>query len=317
MNENNPNLENENSKIPEQPSKTGILGFLERVGTKFSKTFLTPSIITVVITAILGPMAISWVNNDLKNKELQQVVISEILNYTNDADFAKTEAIEKIGIIAKMVDENYNVFGLSFAQTDSAFKDLYRIRNEYGIATLTEELSNNESQIENLKVKLTADSSEMAGFLEKKVNLEKELKDLKNNSDLSRAERKKQEEELRNQIQKKELSIANLLQAQKNYEQQLDFWTEQKNVLSKNLDKANEQLENAISENQKQQEQIQQFKDLVEQKEDDTEKLQEALKDLTNKHQSVLKEMAALKKQLERIQKENVVLKADSSAVSN
>ncbi len=294
-----------------------ITKYLGNLSDKITNVMFTPAVVTVIITAILGPIAINWVNSDMENKQLQKQVITEILKYTNGADFSKTESIEKIGIIATMVDENRNVFGLSFSTTDSAFKDLYKVRSEYGISNLTKELDENKKNINSLKSKLSTDSASIKDLDLKKIELESELEKVKQDRKLSREDRKKREDKLKNEIEKKELSISGLKQAQSNYEKQIEFWNNQKKALDKNLESATKNLENALEENKKNQEDLKKYKDLVTKKENDAVKLSDALKTLTEKHDKSLNDIESFKQQLKRLTDENKKLKKEKNAANN
>lgn len=150
--------------------KSKYLNLRRRLRTRnfYSKTFFSPAVITVIITAVLGPFVVSKVNNDIKkeqieyetaqrNRELQTKIIEKVLDYAFSTDYSKPEAIDRIGIVAQMIDENEKVFGLSFRKTINGFENIVAeldsgiIReNKKNILTLKTRISGLNIKLDNI-----------------------------------------------------------------------------------------------------------------------------------------------------------------------
>lgn len=238
-------------KVHEKVKKT----FLTKLVDFVSDKFLKPSIITVTITAILGPVAISWVNESIENKNLQKEVIQTVLTYTSAADFSKPESIEKIGIIAKMVDENKSVFGLTFAETNKIINMLNQASNDVGIKNLDKKLNQAKENIKEMKAKISADSVIYANLIVEKESVNKQLE---------RAKKKRSNvkiNELENKLARIELDIKESTNNKGFYREQIKYWTTQKELLEKDIEAATNDLSNVLSKNRKNQELLKQEKD--------------------------------------------------------
>lgn len=252
----------------------------------FSDKFLKPSVITVFVTALLGPLAIGWVNNSIENKNLQKEVIQTVLTYTSEADFSKPESIEKIGIISQMVDENRSVFGLTFTNTNKAITMLNEVSNDVGIKNLTQKLREAEKNIVNFKVKLKADSSIHANYIIEKEKLSSGLetyKKLKNKTKIS---------EYENKIAKNELDITEVNNNKTFHESQLKYWVDQKRILETDIKNASENLSEVLKNNRSKQELLAQQKDTLK------VELAKAWNDIN-----------ALKLRIEQLESENKIIK--------
>jgi len=222
-----------------------------------SDKFLKPSVITVFVTALLGPLAIGWVNNSIENKNLQKEVIQTLLTYTSEADFSKPESIEKIGIISQMVDENKSVFGLTFTNTNKAITMLNEVSNDVGIKNLTQKLRETEKNIIDFKAKLKADSAIHANFIIEKEKLISGLetyKKLKNKTKIS---------EYENKIAKNDLDITEVNNNRTFHENQLKYWFDQQSILETDIKNASENLSEVLKNNRSNQELLAQQKDTL------------------------------------------------------
>ena len=271
--------ENKEQEKVKKPFLTKLVDFV-------SDKFLKPSIITVIITAILGPVAISWVNESIENKNLQKEVIQTVLTYTSEADFSKPESVEKIGIIAKMVDENKDVFGLTFTETNKIINMLNQASYDVGIKNLDKKLSEAKENIKEMKVKIKADSSIYANLL-----VEKEFI----NTQLEKARKRKNRtkiSELENKLARIELDIKESTNNRTFYREQIKYWTTQKELLEKDIEAATNDLSNVLNKNRQNQELLKQEKDKL--KSALAEKLSE-MKIMENKISSMQNEIQILK----------------------
>ncbi len=205
-----------------------------------SDKFLKPSVITVFVTALLGPLAIQWVNESIENKKLQEKVISTVLNYTSEADFSKPESIEKIGIIAQMVDENQEVFGLSFQKTNNKIDELNEATNNVGIKNLDKKLKEAKANIKDFSQKLAGDSVVLKNLILEKEKLNEQLERYKKNKNTKKA---KLTEE---QVAKLNLDFRDLEKTRQFNRERLKYWTEQKETIEQDINDATKDLANVL-----------------------------------------------------------------------
>ncbi len=225
-----------------------------KIAAFLSDKFLKPPIITVFVTALLGPVAVQWVNDSIENKKLQEKVIQTVLNYTNEADFSKPESIEKIGIIAQMVNENQPVFELSFEETSRAISKLNDASNDVGIKNLTNKLKDVNVKIKDLSARFSGDSARLASLQISSVELmEKKERASKTNQDKLR--------EIDNQLAKIQLDIKELENNRNFYREQLRYWTEQKITLEADIEAASNDLSEVLKTNRNKEEILQQEKE--------------------------------------------------------
>lgn len=223
----------------------------------FSAKFLQPSIITIFITALLGPLAINWVNESFENKKLQKEVIQTVLNYTSVADFSKPESIEKIGIISRMVDENKEVFGLTFENTNRAIDMLNEISNDVGIKNLTVKLKEAEENILSLSAQLNADSALYKELYSQNVRLNETLAKYKKQANYNLIS------EYQNKVAKNDLDITEVNKNMKFHSAQLKYWIEQKNILDSDIKSASDNLSEVLKRNRNNENLLKQQKDTL------------------------------------------------------
>jgi len=237
--------------------KHPIIDTFQRGVHGFADLFLKPSIITVIITAILGPIAITWVNDGIENKRLQKEVITTMLSYTGQTDFSKPESLEKITIIAKMVDENKNIFGLSFAQTDSTIQNLYGEISKVGIANLNKKRNEYEQKITELKTKLADDTTQLTKLY---VDKQKILNDIEKNRTAKMLEKVR---ELENNLSNIELDLKEMENHRDFYRKQIKYWENEKTLLNSDIEQAQEDVATVLISNRKK---MNEFSDLIQQK---------------------------------------------------
>jgi len=226
----------------EDKAKTKV----EKVLSYLSDKLLTAPIITVFVTALLGPIAIQWVNDGIENKKLQEKVIQTVLNYTNEADFSKPESIEKIGIIAQMVNENKDVFELSFEETNKAIDNLNSASNDVGIKNLDRKLKEAEAGINEFQAKIIADSTMYSKLIVDKENLQKEAENNKKFGNFAKSN------DIEYKIAKVDLDIKEMEKNRIFNRERIKYWSEQKIQLQKDIQDATQDLANVLSENRSQ-----------------------------------------------------------------
>lgn len=233
-----------------EPFIRQVGNFVTNLAQGFSKTFLTPSILTVIITAIAGPIVVNQINNDIKNKEIQQEVIKTVLEYTSQADFSKPESIEKIAIIAKMVDENQGVFGLSFTKTDSTIQGLYGQISKVGLNNLDKKRQEYKQNIRELQAKLSQDSARLATLNTEMAKLEEQRQRYEERRQSNRLE------EISRQIAEKEIEIKKVQSQMSFYRDRISDWREQLAALEEDIEEAQDDLANLLEEKMNRQEEL-------------------------------------------------------------
>ncbi len=240
------------------------LGLQNNAKTQIGKTltflaekFLTPPVIAVFVTALIGPLAIQWVNDGFENKKLQEKVIQTVLNYTSAADFSKPESIEKIGIIAQMVDENQDVFGLKFEETNKAISRLDQATADVGIKNLNKKLAEANANLTDFKTKLNADSAIYTDIILQKDRLTKELESAKKQNDRTKIN------SIESQIAKSDLDMKEIENSRNFYREQIRYWSEQQVLLNKDIEAASADLANVLAKNRDDEKMLTQEKEVL------------------------------------------------------
>jgi chromosome segregation ATPase len=172
-----------------------------------------------------------------------------VLEYTDKANFAQTESIEKIGIIAKMVDNNKGVFGLDFSKTDEAFKEFYNIRSQFGLTNLQNELNQKKQESYQLKSLYKADSVKLALAKGEKKDLDAKLVALSKDRDLTNAQKHEQERVLKEEIKSQESTMASLSESIGSSKSKLAILESEKLDLELKFKEAQKKLEDLTAEN--------------------------------------------------------------------
>lgn len=277
-----------------------LVGFLKKAGDQFSKIFLNQAVLTVILTAIAGPIVVNSINSNIKNKELQKQVIEKMLEYTSNTDFSKPESLEKISIIAKMVDENKDIFGLSFAQTDSVIQNLYGEISKVGLANLNKKRKEYESKIADINVKLASDTTNIMLLEKQKAQVSQDLASRNN------------DENLKKQLANIDLQLKELYNRRDMYLNQISYWNNQLALLDKDIETARQDLTLVIEQKRVNEEKYQKI--LVENKKnsisadslarslrsafDDIMRLNKTLADADSLQRYLQNDINTLKKQL-------------------
>ena len=261
---------------------TGFKKLLNKFGYFVSNKLFTPSIITVFITAVLGPVAIKWVNDSIENKKLQKEVIQTVLTYTSEADFSKPESIEKIAIISQMVNENNEIFGLTFEKTNEQIRGLNEASNDAGIKNLNKKLNGAIKNINEHEAKLNTELDYLAELDQSREKLVAKL-------DRYTTYNKTKKKETENSISLIDIEIRDSEKQIEFNKERIKYWQNQKTIAEKDLDDATQDLSKMLEKNRNNEQMLEQEKD----------KLQEDLaKTLTDK-QMLVNEVEELKMQLQ------------------
>jgi len=238
------------------------------------------SIITVFITAVLGPVAIKWVNDSIENKNLQKEVIQTVLTYTSEADFSRPESIEKIAIISQMVNENKDIFGLTFDKTNKQIRGLNEASNDAGIKNLNKKLNDAVKNIKEHEAKLNTELDYLAELENSRENLTSKLEKYTYN--------KTKKKELENSISLIDIEIRDSNKQIEFNKERIKYWQNQKEIAEKDLNDATQDLSKMLEKNRNNEEMLKQEKD----------KLQEDLARTLTDIQMLANEIEELKVQL-------------------
>jgi len=151
-----------------------------------NEKFINTTTITVLITALLGPFAIQHAVNKIEaqkletnlkieDKKLQTQVIGNVLTFTDKADFNEPSQIIKAGFIAKIVNENENVFGLKFSTVEKDFdrlaKNIYRMTHDELKKTLREATN----EINTVNVEITNKEKALSQLRKSSLEIQKKM----------------------------------------------------------------------------------------------------------------------------------------------
>jgi chromosome segregation ATPase len=254
QNRNNEHTETNTGDNKQQKMLSEGKRYLDRFGKFISDKLFAPSVLTVFLTAILGPIAIKWVNDSFENKKLQKEVISTIISYTNDADFSKPESIEKIAIISQMVNENKEIFGLSFEQTNGQIRQLNEASNDVGIKNLTQKKDEYEENLKLHQAAYEADTIQLLELQKQKEDLKSELERYKNINNKIKIG------ETQNKLALNRIEIEDYQKDRDFRREQIKYWKEQIAVIENYIEDAGKDLAKVMQQNRNTQQILKQEK---------------------------------------------------------
>ncbi len=270
--------------------------------------FMKPAVITVLLTALLGPYVVQSIVNKIEEKKLQTQVMEKILQYTDSANFNEINGIIKLGVIAKIISENKHVFNLSLEKAEEKFDQLTESFMELGITNLAFEIKNKNGELKTLK-----DNTAKADKTIHTLNSDKAR--LEEIQDKLLAEKKGLEDRGKKTTASLRKKIEENLTAIKEQEKKIETSQEQKledNAKISELEKAidlnrekvknkDDELKKLARENRKNKEEKEKYHEIIERAKGDEEALKKALKDLSDKWAKAIEENKNLKIQLENV----------------
>ena len=236
------------TKIREEEKNPDINKFsfknsLNLFGKFVSEKLFAVPVITVFLTAILGPVAIKWVNDGFENKKLQKEVIQTMISYTNEADFSKPESIEKIAIISQMVNENKNIFGLTFDQTNDQIRQLNEAGNDVGIKNLTQKKNEYEENIKTHQAAYETDTVQLTDLQTLKENITKNLDNFKTKNNKTKTK------EYQNKLALVKIELEDFEKDRDFRRKQIKYWKEQKATIEEYIEDASKDLAKMMQQN--------------------------------------------------------------------
>lgn len=263
----------------------------------FSKSLFTPSVITVLITAILAPFVVDKINSDMENKKLQKQVIEKMLDYTAQTDFSQPEALEKITIISKMVDENKSIFGLSFSETDNVIQNLYGEISKVGLSNLNKKRKEYESKIQEIKTQLSGDTLQILNLQLAKTELEEKV---------ATARVPATKDQFNKELLALNAKLQPLLEKKSLLGKQIQYWEEQIASLNRDIAGAQQDLATLLQSKREREAELQRslankseieekFKELVNQ----NQKLNEQITKMDTLNSALFGQIESMKKELE------------------
>jgi len=278
---------------------------LKMAFAKVSELLLNKGVFTVIITAILGPLAINWVNSVNHKLDIQTRIVSEILNYTDKTNFGSYESILRINVIAKMIDENKGIFDLEFTQTDSIVKMIHDSKVSLGFADLRKEISSKEEKINSYQVFLERDSVKKSELSSDVNSLKGQINEINTNSKLTIAEKNSQIASMNTEIKEKMALIKALDDSKKLYEDQIGSLTSARNELESKYAAAEKKLTEMTNENLNYISELGKNKTLLDQSQNDISSLRNALTETSTKLESSINLMQQYQNEITQLRNEN------------
>ncbi len=262
------------------------------------QTILNPAVLTVIATAIAGPLIVSSVNNGLKEKELaltretkiaelRTSMMNSLTKFAFNTDFSKSYSIDRIEIIAQMLNENDSVFGLTFNETLREFDSL---SNNLTNSTIEQ----NRKQIISLQTDTATMKSQVKNLLNERLKINKK-----------RAQGKITEQEQKNRLQKLAAEIDLKRQTLNLKEEQIKSIKEENTLMENKLqqqEELNKQIEQENNKNKKIIEKLRTTGEITDQK----------AKQLLDKLATATENIRTLRTEIENLKKENTNLHKDN-----
>jgi chromosome segregation ATPase len=302
-------LQREEPVPPDNEGPVGSSGS-SSVKQKLFQLLLTPAVFTVLLTVVIGPFSVGLVNDFIKNKEidserkkhliaLQTDILTRVFTYTYGADFNAESSIEKIKFMAKMLDENRDIFDLQFGKTMT-------IIEKYHDDRLRDLEQNTQARIDMLQRNVSADSAKLLRLNKEEVQLkgerderETEIRRAFQRHTINEHEMNEKLTALHDSVAIKEERITGLAQS-------IALTKENISSISREKDLLVEQIRAKEEANQKQaqafKEVMQRATDLVGEKESNIKELHDALEASRNKLAEALTIIAELRTNVKDLQ---------------
>ena len=190
---------------------------------KFTNSLSSPVFLTALLTAVAAPLVTGIINDQIHQRNVQTKILEAVIQTAEKSDFASIDHVERIQIIANMVNENSEQFGISLTNTI----DIVNAKFTIGAANLKSQIVGLEDDILTQKDKMSADSSAI-------LQLKREKKDLID-------QKKRGEKNLDAKIKKKDDLIKALEEKQRSSNDRLS-------TLNGNLESLNSKLVEAKRE---------------------------------------------------------------------
>ena len=297
---------------------SSVVDSRKSLSDKVISAIFTPATITVMITAIIGPIAVSQTNNQLKNKEIQLEVIKQIMEYTDKANFGDINSVKKVEVLSEMVKENHPIFQLDFNQSGLKLAQIYKTIETRKIGTLEDEINATKRQKEEMEKGIRKTERQIEEYIKKlndlsldegieKEQLAKAIRDfalerdsLQINKELyektiqsyNLEKRSLEEENNRKQAQIAQLSRQKIMieQSLKDYESKMEDSTRNREQLQAQIKKMSSELQLSLStiqelENSLNQakQRLKEYSDTITRQEQELTARNEKISSLTNK----------------------------------
>jgi len=149
-------------------------------------SLVSPTIITVIVTAIAGPLVVQSILERVETKKRQAEVITQVLTIFDKADFSNDLTVGKLELISTLVDENKHVYDLEFNETLKKLKE----ENQRIIEKIKKQLIEKNNDIKKTQ-------NEINDKIQNITALNSEINDLK----IRKAEINQNDQEARLQLQ--------------------------------------------------------------------------------------------------------------------
>jgi len=121
---------------------------MSEIKSALLKSILTPTMMGIVITSMVGPYLITRVNGKMEDRKIQSALITQILEMTKQTDFSDEEQLKRYSVYAQIVKDNPDLFNINLEDALERANSLFSAptRKKHQLETAFIELDSLESQ---------------------------------------------------------------------------------------------------------------------------------------------------------------------------
>jgi hypothetical protein len=255
------------------------------------RSLLSPSVLTVIATAIVGPLLAQIVVNQLKEaeletnrilketeletnrnieqKKLQTDILQRVFKSTDESDFTDPSQVSRLASLVMMVNENSDTFGLKF---DSSFQNLKSFRENLEDSEINAaQLQKEETEKEKTKLE-----EEKKIVEEEKARLQADLDEM--NKKLKKAKNNKKRIALKDQIAATTRALEDAMKMEAEFKTKIEGLNAILSQKTQKINQLKDDLGKRLKENEELQQEIDGFKKLTRERETSIKELKAGLK---------------------------------------
>ena len=291
-------VNNLNSELHSQEKQTsGFTGHITKFFAGLLPSISSPAVLTVALTAIVGPWAAGKASSNIEMNKLQASMMTKIMDITSKSNLNTTTDIVKAGLIVKMANENEGIFDLKFQNIENKFDELEKHYKSFGIIDLEEENQKKINKISNLEN--TKKEAEI-----KLTKLKDNIKELEQNRQQNKDEIANIKKQITAEQEKQKQAQNDILKVNK-----------EKKDVEKKIEETKKEMNVLFEKNQEQLKSLAKYTDELKVCRIDEKKKSSALKELNAENEGLKskitktdEQLIAYKKDIERLTADNQIL---------
>ena len=117
-----------------------VKGELIKRKTLLSQIIGHPTVLVAILTAVVGPFTLAYLSNENEKSKLRLTILDKVMTITNGTNFDDPNEMLRVGVIASIVNENEDKFGLNLKESEARFKSIAENLKVISIKSLKEKV---------------------------------------------------------------------------------------------------------------------------------------------------------------------------------